>query len=106
MCVQCNYASHFSYQIESVKKEVGQKLLDRQEKLHQLWVSWCLTQPKGHQVKTASKVEVYTGVCNQTSCEWCASHLLQWLSYISFPADRITDSSYAAYHHSAATTYL
>uniref|UniRef100_A0A8C9ES74 Perilipin n=1 Tax=Pavo cristatus TaxID=9049 RepID=A0A8C9ES74_PAVCR len=38
--------------IESVKKEVGQKLLDGQEKLHQLWVSWCLTQPKGHQVKT------------------------------------------------------
>uniref|UniRef100_A0A8C2U7V0 Perilipin n=1 Tax=Coturnix japonica TaxID=93934 RepID=A0A8C2U7V0_COTJA len=44
--------------IESVKKEVGQKLLDGQEKLHQLWVSWCLTQPKGHQVKTASKVEI------------------------------------------------
>eukprot|EP00076_Gallus_gallus_P011487 XP_004949012.1 perilipin-3 isoform X2 [Gallus gallus] len=44
--------------IESVKKEVGQKLLDGQEKLHQLWVSWCLTQPKGHQVKTAAKVEI------------------------------------------------
>ncbi|XP_065604753.1 perilipin-3-like [Cyrtonyx montezumae] len=43
--------------IESVKKEVGQKLLDGQEKLHQLWVSWCLTQPKGHQVKTASQPE-------------------------------------------------
>ncbi|XP_031459814.1 perilipin-3-like [Phasianus colchicus] len=44
--------------IESVKKEVGQKLLDGQEKLHQLWVSWCLTQPKGHQVKTASQMEM------------------------------------------------
>ncbi|NXJ13772.1 PLIN3 protein, partial [Odontophorus gujanensis] len=44
--------------IESVKKEVGQKLLDGQEKLHQLWVSWCLTQPKGHQVKTASQLEI------------------------------------------------
>ncbi|XP_052555883.1 perilipin-3-like isoform X2 [Tympanuchus pallidicinctus] len=44
--------------IESVKKEVGQKLLDGQEKLHQLWVSWCLTQPKGHQVKTASRMEM------------------------------------------------
>uniref|UniRef100_A0A8C0EIW8 Perilipin n=1 Tax=Bubo bubo TaxID=30461 RepID=A0A8C0EIW8_BUBBB len=38
--------------IESVKKEVGQKLLDGQEKLHQLWVDWSLTQPKGNQVKT------------------------------------------------------
>uniref|UniRef100_A0A8C9L6M0 Perilipin n=1 Tax=Pavo cristatus TaxID=9049 RepID=A0A8C9L6M0_PAVCR len=46
--------------IESVKKEVGQKLLDGQEKLHQLWVSWCLTQPKGHQVKTASEIESRT----------------------------------------------
>ncbi|XP_021234665.1 perilipin-3-like isoform X2 [Numida meleagris] len=44
--------------IESVKKDVGQKLLDGQEKLHQLWVSWCLTQPKGHQVKTASQAEI------------------------------------------------
>ncbi|NXC46819.1 PLIN3 protein, partial [Penelope pileata] len=44
--------------IESVKKEVGQKLLDGQEKLHQLWVSWCLTQPKGPQVKTASQPEI------------------------------------------------
>uniref|UniRef100_A0A8B9CP13 Perilipin n=1 Tax=Anser brachyrhynchus TaxID=132585 RepID=A0A8B9CP13_9AVES len=35
--------------IESVKKEVGQKLLDGQEKLHQLWVDWSLTQPKGPQ---------------------------------------------------------
>ncbi|NXF32727.1 PLIN3 protein, partial [Nyctibius bracteatus] len=44
--------------IESVKQEVGQKLLDGQEKLHQLWVDWCLTQPKGNQVKTASQPEV------------------------------------------------
>ncbi|NWH67675.1 PLIN3 protein, partial [Geococcyx californianus] len=44
--------------IESVKHEVGQKLLDGQEKLHQLWVDWCLTQPKGNQVKTASHTEV------------------------------------------------
>ncbi|NXX78420.1 PLIN3 protein, partial [Urocolius indicus] len=44
--------------IESVKQEVGQKLQDGQEKLHQLWVDWSLTQPKGNQVKTASQVEV------------------------------------------------
>ncbi|NXI42167.1 PLIN3 protein, partial [Galbula dea] len=44
--------------IQSVKQEVGQKLLDGQEKLHKLWVDWCLTQPKGNQVKTASQVEV------------------------------------------------
>ncbi|KFQ56151.1 Perilipin-3, partial [Nestor notabilis] len=44
--------------IESVKGEVGQKLLDGQEKLYQLWVDWSLTQPKGNQVKTASQVEV------------------------------------------------
>ncbi|NXH11330.1 PLIN3 protein, partial [Bucco capensis] len=44
--------------IESVKQEVGQKLLDGQEKLHKLWVDWCLTQPKGNQVKTASHIEV------------------------------------------------
>ncbi|NXT80395.1 PLIN3 protein, partial [Zapornia atra] len=44
--------------IESVKHEVGQKLLDGQEKLHQLWVEWSLTQPKGNQVKTASQPEV------------------------------------------------
>ncbi|XP_021145318.2 perilipin-3 isoform X4 [Columba livia] len=44
--------------IESVKQEVGQKLLDGQEKLHRLWVDWCLTQPKGIQVKTASQAEV------------------------------------------------
>ncbi|PKU34580.1 perilipin-3- hypothetical protein [Limosa lapponica baueri] len=44
--------------IESVKQEVGQKLLDGQEKLHQLWVDWCLTQPKGNQVQTASQPEV------------------------------------------------
>ncbi|NXE55379.1 PLIN3 protein, partial [Casuarius casuarius] len=44
--------------IECVKDEVGQKLLDGQEKLHQLWVDWCLTQPKGHQIKTASQAEV------------------------------------------------
>uniref|UniRef100_A0A8B9SU60 Perilipin n=1 Tax=Anas platyrhynchos TaxID=8839 RepID=A0A8B9SU60_ANAPL len=43
--------------IESVKKEVGQKLLDAQEKLHQLWVDWSLTQPKGPQVQTASQAE-------------------------------------------------
>ncbi|NXX05623.1 PLIN3 protein, partial [Larus smithsonianus] len=44
--------------IESVKQDVGQKLLDGQEKLHQLWVDWSLTQPKGNQVKTASQPEV------------------------------------------------
>ncbi|XP_009577050.1 PREDICTED: perilipin-3-like, partial [Fulmarus glacialis] len=44
--------------IESVKQEAGQKLLDGQEKLHQLWVDWSLTQPKGNQVKTASQPEV------------------------------------------------
>nr|XP_009934918.1 PREDICTED: perilipin-3-like [Opisthocomus hoazin] len=44
--------------IESVKQEVGQKLLDGQEKLYQLWVDWSLTQPKGNQVKTASQPEV------------------------------------------------
>ncbi|XP_009707623.1 PREDICTED: perilipin-3-like, partial [Cariama cristata] len=44
--------------IESVKQEVGQKVLDGQEKLHQLWVDWSLTQPKGNQVKTASQPEV------------------------------------------------
>ncbi|XP_009806854.2 perilipin-3 [Gavia stellata] len=44
--------------IESVKQEVGQKLLDGQEKLHQLWVDWSLTQPKGNQIKTASQAEV------------------------------------------------
>ncbi|NXU48384.1 PLIN3 protein, partial [Turnix velox] len=44
--------------IESVKQEVGQKLLDGQEKLHRLWVDWSLTQPKGNQVKTASQPEV------------------------------------------------
>ncbi|KFQ61499.1 Perilipin-3, partial [Pelecanus crispus] len=44
--------------IESVKQEVGQKVLDGQEKLHQLWVDWSLTQPKGNQVKTASQAEI------------------------------------------------
>ncbi|NXC03324.1 PLIN3 protein, partial [Orthonyx spaldingii] len=44
--------------IESVKHEVGQKLLEGQEKLHQLWVDWSLTQPKGHQVRTACQPEV------------------------------------------------
>ncbi|XP_068776099.1 perilipin-3 isoform X2 [Struthio camelus] len=44
--------------IERVKDEVGQKLLDGQEKLHQLWLDWSLTQPKGHQIKTASQPEV------------------------------------------------
>ncbi|NXK50170.1 PLIN3 protein, partial [Chauna torquata] len=44
--------------IKSVKQEVGQKLLDGQEKLYQLWVDWSLTQPKGHQVKTASQAEI------------------------------------------------
>ncbi|NWR89099.1 PLIN3 protein, partial [Furnarius figulus] len=44
--------------IESVKQEVGQKLLEGQEKLHQLWVDWCLTQPKGPQVQTACQPEV------------------------------------------------
>ncbi|XP_053822225.1 perilipin-3-like [Vidua chalybeata] len=44
--------------IESVKQEVGQKLREGQEKLHQLWVDWSLTQPKGNQVRTASQPEV------------------------------------------------
>ncbi|NXB29313.1 PLIN3 protein, partial [Eulacestoma nigropectus] len=44
--------------IESVKQEVGQKLLEGQEKLHQLWVDWSLTQPKGNQVRTACQPEV------------------------------------------------
>ncbi|XP_062366052.1 perilipin-3-like [Cinclus cinclus] len=43
--------------IESVKREVGQKLLEGQEKLHQLWVDWSLTQPKGNQVRTACQPE-------------------------------------------------
>ncbi|XP_053855763.1 perilipin-3-like [Vidua macroura] len=43
--------------IESVKQEVGQKLREGQEKLHQLWVDWSLTQPKGNQVRTASQPE-------------------------------------------------
>ncbi|NXE42127.1 PLIN3 protein, partial [Ptilorrhoa leucosticta] len=44
--------------IESVKQEVGQKLLEGQEKLHRLWVDWSLTQPKGNQVRTACQPEV------------------------------------------------
>ncbi|XP_066422726.1 perilipin-3-like [Molothrus aeneus] len=44
--------------IESVKQEVGQKLLEGQQKLHQLWVDWSLTQPKGNQVRTACQAEV------------------------------------------------
>ncbi|NXV08314.1 PLIN3 protein, partial [Cettia cetti] len=44
--------------IESVKQAVGQKLLEGQEKLHQLWVDWSLTQPKGNQVRTACQPEV------------------------------------------------
>ncbi|NXB70997.1 PLIN3 protein, partial [Donacobius atricapilla] len=44
--------------IESVKQEVGQKLLEGQERLHQLWVDWSLTQPKGNQVRTACQPEV------------------------------------------------
>ncbi|NXR40838.1 PLIN3 protein, partial [Zosterops hypoxanthus] len=44
--------------IQSVKQEVGQKLLEGQEKLHQLWVDWSLTQPKGNQVRTACQPEV------------------------------------------------
>ncbi|XP_050177483.1 perilipin-4-like [Myiozetetes cayanensis] len=43
--------------IESVKQGFGQKLLEGQEKLHQLWVNWCLTQPKGNQVQTACQPE-------------------------------------------------
>lgn len=58
VCSGCSSSSPFSHQIESVKQEVGQKLLDGQEKLHKLWVEWCLTQPKGNQVKTASYLEV------------------------------------------------
>ncbi|NXN83780.1 PLIN3 protein, partial [Bombycilla garrulus] len=44
--------------IESVKQAVGQKLLEGQERLHQLWVDWSLTQPKGNQVRTACQPEV------------------------------------------------
>ncbi|NXO27981.1 PLIN3 protein, partial [Cisticola juncidis] len=44
--------------IESVKQEVGRKLLEGQEKLHRLWVDWSLTQPKGNQVRTACQPEV------------------------------------------------
>ncbi|NXK67186.1 PLIN3 protein, partial [Sylvietta virens] len=44
--------------IESVKQAVGQKLLEGQQKLHQLWVDWSLTQPKGNQVRTACQPEV------------------------------------------------
>ncbi|NXD27740.1 PLIN3 protein, partial [Spelaeornis formosus] len=44
--------------IESVKQAVGQKLLEGQEKLHQLWVDWSLTQPKGNQIRTACQPEV------------------------------------------------
>ncbi|NXA72018.1 PLIN3 protein, partial [Thryothorus ludovicianus] len=44
--------------IESVKQEVGHKLLEGQKKLHQLWVDWSLTQPKGNQVRTACQPEV------------------------------------------------
>ncbi|KAM6040124.1 uncharacterized protein LJ206_020276 isoform 2-T2 [Theristicus caerulescens] len=58
VCLQYSSSFHFSHQIESVKQEVGQKPLDGQEKLHQLWVDWSLTQPKGNQVKTASHPEV------------------------------------------------
>lgn len=58
VCLQYNLSSHFSHQIESVKQEVGQKLLEGQEKLHQLWVDWSLTQPKGNQVRTACQPEV------------------------------------------------
>ncbi|XP_039238781.1 perilipin-4-like [Pipra filicauda] len=43
--------------IESVKQGFGQKLLEGQEKLHKLWVDWCLTQPKGNQVQTACQPE-------------------------------------------------
>uniref|UniRef100_A0A8C5TYW5 Perilipin n=1 Tax=Malurus cyaneus samueli TaxID=2593467 RepID=A0A8C5TYW5_9PASS len=46
--------------IEAVKQEVGQKLLEGQEKLHQLWVDWSLTQPKGNQVRTARQPESRT----------------------------------------------
>ncbi|NXK38803.1 PLIN3 protein, partial [Piprites chloris] len=44
--------------IGSVKQGFGQKLLEGQEKLHRLWVDWCLTQPKGNQVQTACQPEV------------------------------------------------
>uniref|UniRef100_A0A8C3V6G0 Perilipin n=1 Tax=Catharus ustulatus TaxID=91951 RepID=A0A8C3V6G0_CATUS len=51
LCLHYNLSSCFSCQIESVKQEVGQKLLEGQEKLHQLWVDWSLTQPKGNQAE-------------------------------------------------------
>lgn len=63
VCLQYSCSFCFSHQIESVKQEVGQKLLDGQEKLHQLWVDWSLTQPKGNQVKTASQPEVSLESC-------------------------------------------
>ncbi|KAM6993115.1 uncharacterized protein RBU47_014926 isoform 2-T2 [Passerculus sandwichensis] len=52
------FLSFFPHQIESVKQEVGQKLLEGQRKLHQLWVEWSLTQPKGTQVRMACQAEV------------------------------------------------
>ncbi|KAK2542007.1 perilipin-3 isoform C [Columba livia] len=70
VCLQYSSSSHFSHQIESVKQEVGQKLLDGQEKLHRLWVDWCLTQPKGIQVKTASQAEVSPKECISPSLRW------------------------------------
>lgn len=70
VCLQYSSSSHFSHQIESVKQEVDQKLLDGQEKLHRLWVDWCLTQPKGIQVKTASQAEVSPKECISPSLRW------------------------------------
>lgn len=75
VCLPYSSSSHFSHQIESVKQEVGQRLLDGQEKLHRLWVDWCLTQPKGIQIKTASQAEV--------SPKGCIYPSLWWLLYIS-----------------------
>lgn len=63
VCLQPSSSSHFSHQIESVRGEVGHKLLDGQEKLYQLWLDWSLTQPKGNQVRTASQVEVSLEGC-------------------------------------------
>uniref|UniRef100_K7FET6 Perilipin n=1 Tax=Pelodiscus sinensis TaxID=13735 RepID=K7FET6_PELSI len=49
--------------IEYVKQGVGQKLLDSQEKLRQLWMEWNWTQPRGSPAKDASsqtEVESHT----------------------------------------------
>uniref|UniRef100_A0A8C2U2L9 Perilipin n=1 Tax=Coturnix japonica TaxID=93934 RepID=A0A8C2U2L9_COTJA len=46
--------------IESVKKEVGQKLLDGQEKLHQLWVSWSIFLSQQIESRTLAMLHIIT----------------------------------------------